>query len=43
MAASPLHTVLIPGVLRSARLYETVLPAVGAYGAVTIAVRPQPG
>jgi pimeloyl-ACP methyl ester carboxylesterase len=37
MTASALHTVLIPGLLCSARLYEAVLPAVWAHGAVTIA------
>lgn len=36
-AATPLHTVLIPGLLCSARLYEHVLPAVWSYGGVTIA------
>ena len=37
MTESPLHTVLVPGLLCSARLYERVLPAVWAHGAVTIA------
>jgi pimeloyl-ACP methyl ester carboxylesterase len=37
MAASALHTVLIPGMLCSARLYESVLPTVWAHGAVTVA------
>ncbi len=31
-----LHTVLVPGLLCSARLYERVLPGVWAHGAVTI-------
>lgn len=36
-APTPLHTVLIPGLLCSARLYEQLLPAVWSYGSVTIA------
>ena len=37
MATGPLHTVLIPGLLCSARLYEQLLPTVWTYGGVTIA------
>lgn len=37
MATGTFHTVLVPGLLCSARLYEQVLPAVWAYGGVTIA------
>jgi pimeloyl-ACP methyl ester carboxylesterase len=37
MATTPQHTVLIPGLLCSARQYEPLLPAVWSYGAVTIA------
>jgi hypothetical protein len=37
MTEGPLHTVLVPGLLCSARLYERVLPAVWAHGPVTIA------
>lgn len=37
MATAPFHTVLIPGLLCSARLYEQLLPPVWSYGAVTIA------
>jgi len=33
----PLHIVLVPGLLCSPRLYERVLPAIWAHGAVTIA------
>jgi pimeloyl-ACP methyl ester carboxylesterase len=34
---APVHTVLVPGLLCSARLYEQLLPAVWAYGGVTVA------
>src|SRR6476620_8257539 len=37
MATAPFHTVLIPGLLCSARLYEQLLPTVWSYGSVTIA------
>ncbi len=37
MATGPLHTVLIPGMLCSARLYEQLSPTVWTYGGVTIA------
>ncbi|GAA2494367.1 alpha/beta hydrolase [Terrabacter carboxydivorans] len=37
MATAPVHTVLVPGLLCSARLYEQLLPAVWSYGGVTIA------
>ena len=37
MAAAPVHTVLVPGLLCSARLYEPLLPTVWSRGAVTIA------
>jgi pimeloyl-ACP methyl ester carboxylesterase len=37
MPTTPHHTVLIPGLLCSARQYEPLLPAVWSYGAVTIA------
>ena len=37
MTSPRLHTVLIPGLLCSARLYSPVLPTAGAYGAVTVA------
>ncbi len=37
MTIGPLHIVLVPGLLCSPRLYERVLPAVWAHGAVTIA------
>jgi len=37
MASSGLHTVLIPGLLCSARLYEPLLPTAWDYGAVTVA------
>ena len=32
-----LHTVFIPGLLCSARLYDPILPTAWAYGAVTVA------
>lgn len=37
MANVPLHTVLIPGLLCSPRLYGPVLPAVWQHGGVTVA------
>lgn len=37
MTTAPLHTVLIPGLLCSARLYDPLLPTVWSRGAVTIA------
>lgn len=37
MATPHLHTVLIPGLLCSARLYEQLLPPVWSYGGVSIA------
>jgi pimeloyl-ACP methyl ester carboxylesterase len=37
MASPGLHTVFIPGLLCSARLYDPVLPTAWAYGAVTVA------
>ena len=37
MATAPVHTVLVPGLLCSARLYEQLLPPVWSYGAATIA------
>lgn len=37
MVTSPLHTVLVPGLLCSARLYEPLLPTVWSRGAVTVA------
>ena len=36
-ADTPVHTVLIPGLLCSARLYDQLLPIVWSYGGVTIA------
>ncbi len=32
-----MHTILVPGLLCSARLYERVLPVVWGHGAVAIA------
>jgi len=37
MATPGLHTVFIPGLLCSARLYDPVLPTAWAHGAVTVA------
>ena len=37
MAPPGLHTVFIPGLLCSARLYDPILPTAWAYGAVTVA------
>ena len=37
MATLGLHTVFIPGLLCSARLYDPLLPAAWAHGAVTVA------
>lgn len=37
MATPRLHTVFIPGLLCSARLYDPVLPTAWAHGAVTVA------
>jgi pimeloyl-ACP methyl ester carboxylesterase len=37
MATPGLHTVFIPGLLCSARLYDPILPTAWAYGAVTVA------
>lgn len=37
MATGPFHTVLVPGLLCSARLYEQLLPTVWSFGGVTIA------
>ncbi|HEY3546596.1 MAG TPA: alpha/beta hydrolase [Propionicimonas sp.] len=37
MASPRLHTVFVPGLLCSARLYAPVLPTAWAYGAVTVA------
>ncbi len=36
MVTSPLHTVLVPGLLCSARVYELLLPTVWSRGAVTV-------
>jgi pimeloyl-ACP methyl ester carboxylesterase len=37
MSARPLHTVLVPGLACSARLYEELTPSVWEHGAVTLA------
>jgi hypothetical protein len=37
MTPRPLHTVLVPGLACSARLYEELMPFVWAHGAVTLA------
>ncbi len=37
MSTTTVHTVLIPGLLCSARLYDQLLPAVWSYGGVTVA------
>ena len=33
----PVHTIMVPGLACSARLYSTILPTVWAHGAVTVA------
>lgn len=37
MATTPLHTVMVPGLLCSARLYEQLVPTAWSHGAVTVA------
>ena len=37
MTSRPLHTVLVPGLACSARLYEKLMPCVWKYGAATVA------